>query len=76
MKWDAGHSFLKICGWVLKARLAELNHLFQVSNEVAANLEVGEALMPVLQAAQINGIASVRAVLVPEVSFDDIHASL
>ncbi len=60
----------------LKARLAELNHLFQVSNEVAANLEVGEALMPVLQAAQINGIASVRAVLVPEVSFDDIHASL
>jgi PAS domain S-box-containing protein len=50
----------------LKARLDELNRLLLVSQGVASSLEMGEAVLPVLEAALSTGASSVRVVLPPE----------
>lgn len=47
----------------LKARLDELNRLLKVSQGVAANLEAGDALRPVLDAAMGDHAAMARVVL-------------
>ncbi len=54
----------------LKARLDELNSLLQVSQEVAANLEVEKAIKPVLRAALMDGASAARAVFVNDVSLE------
>lgn len=51
----------------LSARLEELNRLLMVSQGVAANLEISEAVQSVLQAAMGNGACLARVVLTPEV---------
>ncbi len=51
----------------LKARLEELSRLLRVSQAVVANLEVGDAIRPVLEAAMFEGAAAARMVLQPEV---------
>ena len=54
----------------LKARLEELSRLLQVSQGVAANLEAGDAMRPVLEAAMGDGAAAARVVLQPDVVQD------
>ena len=51
----------------LKARLDELNRLLLVSQGVASNLEMREAVRPVLDAALSNGASAARVVLSPAV---------
>ncbi|MEM5775857.1 MAG: HAMP domain-containing protein, partial [Anaerolineaceae bacterium] len=52
----------------LKARLQELNRLLEVSQGVAANLEIEKAVEPILKAALGEGVAVARIVLVQPVS--------
>ena len=54
----------------LKARLDELNRLLYVSQGVAANLDINEAVRPVLEAALANGASAARVVFVREVTLD------
>lgn len=54
----------------LKARLEELNQLLKVSQGVTANLEICQAIEPVMQAALDDQAAAVRVVLIPEVGMD------
>ncbi len=54
----------------LKARLEELSRLLKVSQGVAANLEAGDAMRPVLEAAIGDGAAAARVVLQPDVVQD------
>ncbi len=54
----------------LKARLLELNRLLEVSQGVAANLEIEKAVQPILKAAIGDGVSAVRLVLVQPVSLD------
>jgi len=54
----------------LKARLEELNRLLRVSQAVVANLETGDTIRPVLEAAMFEGAAAARVVLQPEVVHD------
>ncbi|MDO8969038.1 MAG: HAMP domain-containing protein, partial [Saprospiraceae bacterium] len=51
----------------LKARLEELSRLLKVSQAVAANLEAGDAVKPVLEAALVEGMLMARVVLQPDV---------
>jgi signal transduction histidine kinase len=50
----------------LKARLDELNHLLLVSQGVAANLDVKNAVQPILRAALSEGACMARIVLLKE----------
>ena len=54
----------------LKARLEELSRLLRVSQGVAANLEAGDAMRPVLEAAIGDEAAAARVVLQPDVVQD------
>jgi PAS domain S-box-containing protein len=54
----------------LKARLEELNSLLQVSQGVAANLDIGEAIQPILEAALTEEACAARLVLVRDVTLD------
>ncbi|HVP20710.1 MAG TPA: ATP-binding protein [Anaerolineaceae bacterium] len=54
----------------LKARMDELNSLLLVSQGIASNLKVDQALATVLDAALANGAASARVVLVREVALN------
>ena len=54
----------------LKARLEELNSLLKVSQGVAANLDIGESVRSILDAALIEDACSARLVFVPEVTLD------
>jgi PAS domain S-box-containing protein len=54
----------------LKARLQELNRLLEVSQGVAANLDIGKAVQPILKAALGEGVSAVRLVIVQPVSLD------
>ena len=54
----------------LKARLEELNRLLIVSQGVAASLEVGDAVRPILEAALRDGASAARVVLNHEVALD------
>ncbi|WP_448335038.1 ATP-binding protein [Bellilinea sp.] len=51
----------------LKKRLEELNQLLVVSQGVAANLEISEAIQPILKAALDDECVSARVVLIQEV---------
>jgi PAS domain S-box-containing protein len=51
----------------LKARLDELNRLLLVSQGVASNLEISEAVQPVLESALASGAVVARVVLTPSV---------
>lgn len=57
----------------LKARLEELNSLLQVSQGVAANLDIGDAVQPILQAALSGDACAARLVLVRDVTLDTIE---
>ena len=54
----------------LKARLDELKRLLKVSQGVAAHLEVGDAVQPILEAAMGNTASMARIVLTRGASFD------
>ncbi|HAD05748.1 MAG TPA: hypothetical protein DCE76_01155 [Anaerolineaceae bacterium] len=54
----------------LKKRLEELNQLLVVSQGVAANLEISEAIQPILKAALDDECVSARIVLIQEVQLD------
>ncbi len=54
----------------LKARLEELNSLLQVSQGVAANLEIAEAVQPILIAALNESACSARLVFVRDVTLE------
>ncbi len=54
----------------LKARLEELNNLLRVSQAVAANLEAGEAIRPILEAAMGDAATSARVILPQDVVQD------
>lgn len=54
----------------LKARLHELNRLLEVSQGVASNLDIEKAVQPILKAALVDGVSSVRMVIVQPVSLD------
>ncbi|MEW6503075.1 MAG: ATP-binding protein [Chloroflexota bacterium] len=54
----------------LKKRLDELNRLLFVSQGVAANLEISEAIQPILKAAMDEDCVSARVVLIQEVQMD------
>ncbi len=54
----------------LKNRLDELNKLLMVSQGVAANLEIGEAIQPILNAALSDDAVSARAVMIQETRMD------
>jgi signal transduction histidine kinase/HAMP domain-containing protein len=54
----------------LKARIDELKQLLAVSEGVASNLEAGDALRPVLDAAIVGAITSARVVLVRDILLD------
>jgi PAS domain S-box-containing protein len=54
----------------LKARLEELNSLLQVSQGVAANLDIAEAVNPILKAALGDEACSARLVFVHDVTLD------
>ncbi len=58
----------------LKARLEELNRLLYVSQGVAANLDIGEAVKPILDAALVNGASAARVVFVRDVTLDTIES--
>ncbi len=60
----------------LKARLDELNRLLTVSQGVAANLDIREAVRPILEAAVSDGASAARLVLVHEVTLDAGEESL
>jgi len=51
----------------LKARLDELNYLLLVSQSVASNLEISEALQPILDSALTIGASSARIALTSDV---------
>ncbi len=51
----------------LKARLDELNRLLLVSQGVASNLEIGEAIRPIIESALGMGAGSAHLVLVPDI---------
>lgn len=55
----------------LKARLDELNYLLLVSQSVASNLEITEALRPILDSLLTIGASSARIVLTSDVVPDD-----
>ena len=55
----------------LKARLDELNYLLLVSQSVASNLEINEALRPILDSLLTLGASSARIVLTSDVVPDD-----
>jgi len=57
----------------LKARLEELNRLLIVSQGIAANLDIGEAVRPILEAALSNGASAARFVLVHDVTLDTVE---
>ncbi|HEX9017563.1 MAG TPA: cache domain-containing protein, partial [Anaerolineaceae bacterium] len=52
----------------LKSRLEELKSLLTVSEGVAANLDIGEAVRPILTAALVGDACSVRLVFVRDVT--------
>jgi len=54
----------------LKNRLEELNSLLKVSQGVAANLDISEAVRPILEAALVEDVSSVRLVFVQDVRLD------
>jgi PAS domain S-box-containing protein len=57
----------------LKARLDELNRLLIVSKGIAANLDIGEAVRPILEAALAGGASAARFVLVHDVTLDTVE---
>lgn len=58
----------------LQARLNELNSLLRVSQGVAANLDIGEAVKPILTAALNGDACSARLVLIRDVTLEtDSH---
>ncbi|MBP1693978.1 MAG: putative two-component sensor histidine kinase, partial [Chloroflexi bacterium] len=59
----------------LKSRLDELNQLLKVSRSVAANLEMGEAVQPVLDAVLSVGASLARVVISPPLA-PDLDGSL
>lgn len=54
----------------LQARLEELNSLLRVSQGVAANLDISDAIKPILEAALIADACTSRLVLVHDVTLD------
>lgn len=54
----------------LKSRLDELNHLLVVSQGIAANFDIQDALQPILKASILDGACLVRIVLTNEVMLD------
>jgi len=54
----------------LKARLEELNSLLQVSRGIAANLEISDAVQPILRAALGSEACAARLVFVPDVALE------
>lgn len=54
----------------LRARLSELSRLLTVSQGVAANLEIEDAVRPILEAAMLDGASQARMVLSREVAVD------
>lgn len=54
----------------LKARLSELNHLLLVSQGVASNLDMDNAVQPILRAALSEGACMARVVLLKEAALD------
>lgn len=54
----------------LKARLQELNRLLEVSQGIAANLDIAKAVQPILRAALGDGVSAARLALVQPVSLD------
>lgn len=54
----------------LKARLDELNSLLEVSQGVAANLDINDAVKPILEAALLDEACAARLVLMHEVTLD------
>jgi PAS domain S-box-containing protein len=54
----------------LKARLEELNSLLQVSQGVAANLDISDAIRPILEAALVGEACSARLVFVRDVTLE------
>lgn len=54
----------------LQARLHELNSLLQVSQGVASNLDIGEAVRPILQSAVADEACAARLVFVRDVTLD------
>lgn len=54
----------------LKARLEELNSLLRVSQGVAANLDIGDAVKPILEAALMDEACAARLVLMRDVTLD------
>ncbi len=57
----------------LKTRLEELNSLLSVSQGVAANLDIGDAIRPILEAALIGDACAARLVLVRDVTLDTLE---
>jgi PAS domain S-box-containing protein len=57
----------------LKARLDELNSLLRVSQGVAANLDIGDAIRPILDAALLDEACAARLVLVRDVTLDTLE---
>lgn len=60
----------------LQARLEELNRLLIVSQGVAASLEVGDAVRPILEAALRDGASAARVVLNHDVALDTSAAPI
>ena len=54
----------------LKSRLEEQTNLLNVSQGVAANLQISEAVLPILRAALGEAAVSARIILVPDVRMD------
>jgi len=51
----------------LKARLDDLKHLLNVSQEIAATLDIRESVQPILEAALESGASAVRIILDPAI---------
>jgi signal transduction histidine kinase/GAF domain-containing protein len=60
----------------LKDQVDELTLLLGVSQGIAGNLQIEEAVQPILNAAMSNGGSSARIVLVPDPSLDPINTSI
>lgn len=60
------HSFEKM-RQSLKARLDDLKHLLNVSQEIAATLDIRESVLPILEAALESGACAVHIILDPAI---------
>ncbi len=60
----------------LKDQIDEINLLLNVSQGIASNLQIEEAVQPILVAAMSNGGSVARIVLVPDPSLDPINTTI